>query len=768
MPNKRTLAWPALFLYLNSTVRVFVKNVLIIFFSFISFHLLATHIVGGELIYDFLGKDAAGRDIYRITLKVYRDCNSPNNAAFDGTGSSGAPPAYLTILGNGRDTVIDIGSPVITNVPPSINSPCIETPYVCVQEGIYTYTIALEPAAGGYYLIYQRCCRNHTILNLTDPGVQGSVYYEHIPGPEEVSGNSSPRFKQFPPLFLCNDLPFYFDHSATDPDGDVLVYSLATSLNGLDACCPSLFTNAQGSSQCPNPPPQCPNIAPPPPYQSVNYISPFSPSYPVASNPSISIDPITGKLTGKPNMLGQFVVCMEVREYREGVLIGTHFREFQFNIASCQVNVLTDMADQVYRCIGNVITFTNQSVSNMGFLTYLWDFGVPALLNDTSNIEHPTYTYQDTGKYMVTLIGNPGKICSDTIRKEFYVYPPLDVKFPPNPMQCFKNNSFDFKLEGTYLTQCKFEWEFGARATPSISTDRDPKNIRYDTSGRFFVTLKARQLTCRDSFIDTIRVIPRPRARILSPPAEGCPPVVFTFSNGSTAQEKMRYAWTFSNGKKSTFPDPVQTFTAPNVYSASLTVITTGVCKDTSTTSARIVTVHPLPVAGFSLYPRITSIFDPIITVNSTAAPGLSYDYSFGDGSHTYYHNAEHLYYDYGNYTITQIVTTPHGCVDSTRDIVQILPEHRFWIPDAFTPNQDSRNDVFGPIATGIIDYEMQIFNRWGDLLYKTTSVLEGWNGTFHGEVCKQDVYVWKIRYKDVVKNESYDLNGHVTLVASP
>jgi len=182
-------------------------------------------------------------------------------------------------------------------------------------------------------------------------------------------------------------------------------------------------------------------------------------------------------------------------------------------------------------------------------------------------------------------------------------------------------------------------------------------------------------------------------------------------------------------------------------------------------TSINTVTIFPLPVAGFSFYPRVTTILDPIVFIRSTAGPGLTYDYFFGDGTGSSYHNAEHVYYDYGNYTITQYVTNEFGCRDSAQDIVQILPEHRFWIPSAFTPNNDSKNDVFAPVLIGVSQYHLEVFDRWGTLLWETQNPLEGWNGTYKGEACKQDVYVWKVRYKDVLHNETFDKTGRVTLI---
>ena len=223
----------------------------------------ASHIVGGEIYYDFLGKSADNKDIYRVTLKIYRDCNNATNPNFDGTGKA---IAWLSILGGGRDTAIDIGSPSIKKVPPTINSRCAQIPAMCVEEGIYTYTLTLAPVAGGYYLVYQSCCRNNTILNIIHPGTTGATYYVWIPGPETASGNSSPRFDDFPPILLCNNLPFKFNHKATDPDGDVLEYSFGSPYIGTDPCCGIKNNPSPPSPICPFPPSACPQFAPPPPY----------------------------------------------------------------------------------------------------------------------------------------------------------------------------------------------------------------------------------------------------------------------------------------------------------------------------------------------------------------------------------------------------------------------------------------------------------------------------------------------------------------------
>ena len=211
----------------------------------------STHIVGGEIYYDKLTGNS-----YKITLKVYRDC------------FNGVPPldnpAYVFIYNASGSLVqyLAMSNPVVSQIPPSINNPCFTAPNnICVQEGIYTTTVNLAPSTGGYTLVYQRCCRNNTILNLISPGSVGSSYWCHIPGPEVVTTNSEPRFTYFPPIFICNGIPIDFNHVANDPDGDSLAYKLCDPFNGLDACCPLLNPTSppapSASSLCTSPPAFC-------------------------------------------------------------------------------------------------------------------------------------------------------------------------------------------------------------------------------------------------------------------------------------------------------------------------------------------------------------------------------------------------------------------------------------------------------------------------------------------------------------------------------
>jgi len=723
----------------------------ILFFTLFCNNVFSKHIVGGEIIYDFLG---GGN--YRITLKVYRDCFG-GGPALDGTGGANIPPAILTVFHSNGDSVntYDIGAPILTNIPPSINNPCIQAPNnVCVEEGVYTYTLFLPPKTGGYYLVYQRCCRNNTILNLVNPGDQGTTYFTKVPGPEVAPINSSPRYKNFPPIFLCNNVPFSFDHSATDPDGDQLLYSLCPPYLGLDPSCPSL--NGGG----------CPTAASPLPYSNVIYANGYSGSYPIASNPAFTINPVTGLLTGRPNLIGQFVVSVCIQEFRGNQLINVHYRDFQFNVTSCIVQVASVFADQTQKCQGNTIEFINQSFGNIGFLTYLWDFGVPGISSDTSSLINPTYVYPDTGQYVVTLIANPNKPCSDTLKKTFYVYPELQVNFLSQYKQCLKGNSYTFTNTSVHANSIVFDWDFTSAATPSTSIIKNPGAVVFNAAGLYFVKLIGKQFSCADTMIDSVRIIGRPKAKINNLPNSLCDPAKVGFSNGSSADLPLTFHWTFSNGASSNLYEPVQVFSPPGVYGATLMITTSGLCVDTSMTSVKNITVNPSPVSGFTFTPAVTSIFDPDITFSNLSSDDVNYwNYDLGDGSTSNQNNFVYPYKAPGTYTIIQTVGNQFGCYDTTWDKIKILPEFRFWIPNTFTPNSDGMNDIFMPKAIGVLKYQFDIYDKWGEHLFNTVDHQSGWDGRFKGKDCEQDVYVWKITFTNEVTLQHEDHYGHVLLL---
>jgi hypothetical protein len=169
--------------------------------------------------------------------------------------------------------------------------------------------------AGGIYVAYQRCCRNAALSNIADPIAAGATYFVHIPEPSVTDCNSSPRFTTELNAKLCYGYSYLFDGSAFDPDGDSLTYRT--------------FTPFLGGSQI-NPIPITPD---PPPYSQVTYAAPFTSEYPINSIPPYELDKHTGMIAVTPSSFGTFLICLAVTEYRNGLEIGTVFRDFEWIVS---------------------------------------------------------------------------------------------------------------------------------------------------------------------------------------------------------------------------------------------------------------------------------------------------------------------------------------------------------------------------------------------------------------------------------------------------
>ena len=277
--------------------------------SIISF---AAHLVGGEISYQCIGSNTIG-NTYEINLTVYRDCSSLG-AGFDAS----APIAiYRGPNQNILFTTLNVARGPITQLPLHPDNFCLQPPpNVCTEKTSYTANASLPYDTNGYTIVYQRCCLNNTITNISNPGTWGNTYSIRIPAQDTLC-NSSARFNQDPPIVMCKDDSLHLDFSAQELDGDSIFYSFCQPLNG-------------GSQN--NPAPVIPSA---PPFTPVPFLSPYSFTYPMPATPNLSINPVTGILTGTPSGIGQFFFAICAEEYdSNGVLLSNMKRDYQFNIVN--------------------------------------------------------------------------------------------------------------------------------------------------------------------------------------------------------------------------------------------------------------------------------------------------------------------------------------------------------------------------------------------------------------------------------------------------
>ena len=702
----------------------------------------ASHIVGGVMYYDCLGNNN-----YKITVKLYRDCNS-NGAQYD-------PDIPIGIFDGNNNYVKTVSAsfPGSTHLSVVFNNPCVNPPSdICTEEAIYTVSVNLPANSSGYILSFQRCCRGPNVINLINPAGSGLTLVSNVPPAGQIPCNSSPRFTNYPPLVLCAGEQLVFDNSATDPDGDNLVYSFT-----------SPFVGGTSVNPAPNPPDN-------PPYFPVTWEVGYSSSLPLSASANAQINSTTGLLTASPSLIGLYVVGICVKEYRNGVYIGQTIRDFLFRVVDCQVQNNASITPQTNLstfqsfCQGLSIQFENQSTNGTH---YHWDFGVSSETNDTSNVFAPSYTYPSDGTYNVTLILNPGWPCTDTSVQSFQVHSQLVNSYIPPSSECIIGNSFDFIGTGNYdSTASSYLWDFGPHASPSSDTTQTPNNITFDTSGYIPIKYTVHWDACVNDFKDSIFIYRVPTADFFIDTALKCVPYTANFLDESLSDAPITYLWDFGDGGSSTQANPSHVYDSVGVYDVSMTMSVTQGCTDTLTVvKIGAIDVKPTPTAGFLPDPIVTDVFHTKISFYDQSFNNVEVWYYFSPTDSSDIRNTTHTYIDGGYYYPYQIVTNEYGCKNKITHQIYIIPFTTLYVPNTFTPNGDGKNEVFLPIIKDQLSYHFEIFDRWGNLVFQTNDANQGWDGQYKGEKSPDGTYVYELNFIPPQDGFNHLVRGHVNLL---
>ncbi|HEU5165727.1 MAG TPA: hypothetical protein VFU29_09330, partial [Chitinophagaceae bacterium] len=469
------------------------KKLLAIFFIFCAVPSFARHITGGEIFYEYLGPGtAAGTSQYKITLRLFRDCFS-TGAQLDPTISLGIFDKLSGAAVNGSPFSVSLDH--IQQIQKSGNIPCIiNPPQVCYQVGFYYLTITLPNNQMGYWISFQRCCRIDNITNLAVAIGVGASYVGSIAGSNTLGDmttnhNSSPQFYLRDTALVCQNRNFTLDFSASDPDGDVLTYGFCEAYNG----------GSEGNPVIPNPAP--------PPYNVVPYGNGFSAGAPMG--PGVTINPTTGIISGIAPGAGSFVITVCVNEWRNGTIINTHRKDFILKVADCDFVAAQLPLSAVY-CDDFNVSFANQTPTSLIY-SWHWDFGITGTLNDTSNIEKPSFTYPDTGIYKIKLVVNPGDPCSDSATMQIGLYPGFFPDFVSLGICVAKPTSFTDATTTAYGVVNAWRWDFGE---PAVSNDTS--RLRNPVYSYPTVGIKSAQLIvqsskgCIDTVTKDITIIDKP------------------------------------------------------------------------------------------------------------------------------------------------------------------------------------------------------------------------------------------------------------------
>jgi gliding motility-associated-like protein len=169
------------------------------------------------------------------------------------------------------------------------------------------------------------------------------------------------------------------------------------------------------------------------------------------------------------------------------------------------------------------------------------------------------------------------------------------------------------------------------------------------------------------------------------------------------------------------------------------------------------------PIAEFTLGIDNIVIKNPINFINQSEG-AISYYWEFGNGESSTEVNPITTYYNDGAVTVMLVAENQAGCLDTVYHTYYVQPEMIFFVPNAFTPDGDGKNDYFFGEGVGVKDYEMRIFNRWGEIIYHSVGKRDTWDGRVNGIMSPNGVYVWKILLTGYDATE-YQKTGHVSLI---
>ena len=733
----------------------------------------AAHIIGGEVTYDCLGPGSvAGTNIYQFYMFIYRDCQG-GGADFD-SGPFGAFDAHITLyeqLDDGSSQALDIitlGAPVVTGIDPSGDNPClIPPPFVCVEEGVYRFPqLELPTRTGSYFVSYQRCCRNNTISNIFNPGETGATYAMELTATAQSECNSSPTFTNFPPPVICSGEPLVFDHSATDTDGDQLVYEFCLPLKG----------GGVTGDDTSDPDGIAPNPDSPPPYLGVQYDVPaYNTEQPLGEEAGLDIDPNTGMITGTPTTNGQFVIGICVSEYRAGILLSTVRRDFQFNVTSCdplvsaQVDDAEEIEPGIYEldlCGPGPLTIVNQSVQEEFIQDYVWSIDLgDTLITDTENW-NLTVDFAEVGTYEARLQLNPGSNCADSALVRIHVFPELNADFSFDYDTCKVGGvAFTDQSVANQSTIESWLWEFETYA----DTLRNPIAF-FDIAGEQRVRLRIEDDNgCQDSETQIVRYFPVPELIVVAPNTFlGCQPAEIKFLNLSTPiNDAYEVNWTFGDGEVTTAISPSHIYQDTGVFDVGLEIISPIGCQ-TDTLFPNLITVEPSPVANFTFSPDQVTSLRPEILLSDRSSGAAIREWRINDDRVGALPEFAYTFADTGLQVVQLLVQHISGCRDTMTQRLDIVPEVTYFLPNAFTPNNDGTNDVFRGTGylPGITDFAMLIWNRWGELVFESTDTRTGWNGTRHqdGQQAQPGMYVYQIQFTGP-RGQPFRYEGYITLI---
>ncbi len=775
----------------------------------------ATHIAGGEMSYKWTG----GND-FEVTLRLYRDCLT-GSAAFDPSIVIG----IFDLATNLRtDTLQMFLQRVDTVELEGPSGPCAFPPDVCIEIGTYVDTIAIPDNAAGYYVSWERCCRNLTVVNLQNPLQTGFAFYMEMPDP--ALQNSSPAFTDDPLPFVCEGQPLDYSMMAVDPDGDVLVYELSDPLAGNLGFPTS--PQPQAIAATPGPAPYSPIV--------------WAPGYSLANvcgsnNTPLTVNASTGEISVVADAFGLYAMAVTVREYRNGVQIGMVRREIEFAVIVC-LSSLPQNSVSLVQGTGSgypvVQSGNNYEIYETDTLCMLYqgtDNDDSLWLEVSSELlpggpVGPPYASApgDTGLYTVTSLFCWETACGQA-GQQYYVAYKLSDNGCPLPQTRRDTVFITVKtppVDSTLVLLClglqnddsvKVQWTSFASIPPRYfsryeiyrSKNGGPFTLLAsltDPALRSFTDNAAPAHTTNDYcyFIravsvcgetglhsDTLCTISQLNGKVnflKQVSVTGPDAVEVTWKHFPLAPQSVFYVFRKEDvpGAKfslhATLPFPASDSWTdrqvdPSSDSYCYYIVNEDQCGNVSEKGNEGCSILLDGESGFhesrlswSAYreylegvqdyrvyrkPVEKPSFEGLAVVADSTLEYADRELDLGSGLFYYY---------------VEAVEDSGGLGGVSRSNEILLHQQPIgFLPSAFTPNGDGRNDIWKLESSYIREVAIRVYSRWGSLVYASDNKNEAWNGTDGSTPVPAGTYVYTIRFTGYDREEPYTDTGTVTLI---
>jgi gliding motility-associated-like protein len=774
----------------------------------------ASHIIGGNIV---LTPKQGQSGLFTVSVILYYDANSSDPNA----DQNEVTVSFFRKKDNLR--VQDLRLPRLSKEPLVFTNPgCARSRNLQLNVVKFAADVRLTPGqysdADGYYITWERCCLNSSVVNIKSAGVASMVLYVEFP-PVQVL-NSSPVFSPANGEILCLNNPYQFAGGATDADGDELRYRLETP-----------FTSTR-------PPFNIDPVAPATagPYPKTEWATGFSLSKVIPGSPALRLDPSSGSISLTPTQTGLFVFRVVAEEYRKGKKIGEVHRDFQILVVDCPnenpppvdlTNALYppgtqveegDEALEVGICRGDTIFLEADKAPDW---SYQWQ-------RDGVNIEKgnkPAIYITQEGVYSVlkTYANRCGNASSmgEKIQVKYRSLSQPDITPGPTASIC-EGLALSLTASGGD-TDWQVRWERNGQPIPGATSTTLPD---VKLAGNYVIQVTSSSTGCKASDTVQVSLKERPDAKLVHSATQFCEGDSLRLqTNQSTG---LSYVWYRNSAPLPAALSPTLHVSTEGEYKVEVTDVASG-CKGTS--EPLRIRMNPVPQVLFDSIPVLCGQANARLTLTASPAGGVF----SGKGVATNIFDARQA--GLGTHPITYRYTSPNGCTRSVTRTAQVVPAPRVqlasdkailagssvlirssvtegatysWsppegldnpaipqptaspaqtttyrlrvaladgcyneaeitievlplvsIPNGFTPNGDGVNDTWE--MADIVAYpgcEVEIFNRWGSRVYRSVGYPKEWDGRYEGQDLPAATYYYVIKLHEQLPSRS----GSVTI----